>query len=79
MQEALTLAQDLCQRFNLYDLVIALDAKEVAGAINKVCQGNDGAIISEINNLASHFNCSFSFKGRAANVEAHSLVSLHSY
>ena len=45
--EALALAQDL----NLRVVVVASDAKDVVGAINKSCQGPNGAIIAEINSL----------------------------
>uniref|UniRef100_A0A453HF87 RNase H type-1 domain-containing protein n=1 Tax=Aegilops tauschii subsp. strangulata TaxID=200361 RepID=A0A453HF87_AEGTS len=69
-REALALAQDL----NLNHIGIASDSKGVVGAINMGARGENGAIISEINSLASSFTCNFSFEGRAANTEAHNLA-----
>lgn len=69
-REALALAQDL----QLHDLVVASDAKNVVGDVNKSCQGTNGAIIQEINRLASSFNCIFNFESRVVNIEAHRLA-----
>ena len=69
-REALALAQDL----NLLNIVVASDSKGAVGAINNSNKGANGAIIMEINSLASPLNCKFTFERRAFNVDAHRLA-----
>ncbi|XBI69669.1 hypothetical protein VPH35_064322 [Triticum aestivum] len=69
-REALALAQDL----NIQSLVVASGSKGAYGAINNRNDGTNGAIISEIHSIAFTLSCSFTFEGRAVNVEAYRLA-----
>ena len=69
-REGLALAVDL----HLNQFVIALDAQQVIGSINKGSLGTCGAIINEIRLQLDPSCCNFVFKGRATNLEAHSLA-----
>ncbi|XP_044335697.1 uncharacterized protein [Triticum aestivum] len=70
-REAMALATDLLQTH----IVIGSDCKETVSEINEGSGGKHGHIIREIRITSSEFqDCSFVFKGRASNTEAHSLA-----
>ena len=70
-REALALAEDL----NLQNVLITSDCKQAIRDINNASMGKNGSIVREIITRSSDFLCKFSYEGRAANKEAHSLVS----
>lgn len=69
-REGLALAEDLL----LNNFVIASDSKQVINDIAKQSRGEYRAIISEINQRATSFNCNFSFEGRASNMDGDRLA-----
>ena len=69
-REAIALAQDL----NVQQAMITSDSKQVIGDIHGGNKGLYGPIITEIKARASFLNCTFSFEGRATNMDAHRLA-----
>lgn len=69
-REALSLVEDLV----LQNFIIASDSEQIVNDIDRGSHGRYGAIIVEIKQRATMFNCKFTFEGRAANSEA---VNLH--
>ena len=69
-REAMCLAEDLL----INNYIVASDCKQVVSDINSGSRGQYGAILSEINLVATLFQCIFSFECHAVNYEAHSLA-----
>ena len=68
--QALALAKDL----HLQNIFITSDCKQVISDIAKKVGGTYGVVVSEINKVATHFQCDFSFECHVVNYEARSLA-----
>ena len=61
---------------HLQNFAVASNSKQVVREIAEGSQGMIGAIVKEIKTRATLFNCNFTFEGRAANDDPHSLTRL---
>ena len=69
-RKAISLAEDLM----LQNFVVMSDSKQVIHDIKEETQGSYGVVINEIRIRSRMFNYIFSYEGRAANANAHSIA-----
>lgn len=69
---ALSLADDL----QLSNFIVASNSNQVIGDIQQGNKGGYGTIISEIKKRAVMFNCTFTFEGRASNIDVDRLAKI---